>query len=90
MADLLPIRYTDEFRMTAREVTSKRVQRHLRKVIEGLQAFPNMGSPHPRRMLRDRYGDDILTMAVDGYLLVYRHDDEALWLIALPWGGVVK
>lgn len=90
MADSLPIRYTDEFRMAAREVTSVRFRQHLRKVIEGLQTFPDMGSPQPRRMLRDRYGDGIRTVAVDGYPLVYRHDDEALWLISLPWGGIVK
>ena len=60
-----------------------RVGAHARKLIMQLQAFPDMGAPQPRASLRKRYGEDIRTMPVDSYLLVYSHDESVLELIAL-------
>lgn len=90
MAHHLKIRYSEEFRSVVCEITSGRVVRHLKKLIAELQAFPGMGSTYPRKVLKERYGNDIRTVPVEGYLLVYRYDEEALWLITLVWGGLVK
>lgn len=90
MAHHLKIRYSEEFRLVASEITSSRAVRHLKKLIAELQAFPDMGNRYPRKVPRERYGDSIRTIPVEGYFLVYRYDEEALWLITLVWGRTVK
>lgn len=90
MPKKLRIRYHDEFLAMMDEVPSNSTVELIGKTIGRLQVFPDSGSGQVRPSVRDRYGDDIRTVAVDGYLLVYRHNAEVLELIALVWGALVK
>lgn len=90
MPKSLPIHATGEFLAIMDELVSEKVVDHIGRVIAQLQVFPGMGTPRPRQMLRERYGSDIRTMAVDGYLLVYRENGEVLELVSLVPGAAVK
>ena len=90
MPERLKLRATEEFLSNMADLESERVVGHVGRIVAQLQAFPGMGRPRPRQMLRDRYGQDIRTMAVDGYLLVYRTDSEVLELVSLVPGRTIK
>ena len=84
--------FTEEFACQLAEVDehAPKTGTHARKLISQLQAFPDMGNPHPRKMLRDRYGDNIRTVPVDHYLLVYAHDDKELKIVSLVWAAMIR
>ena len=82
MGKLQHIHYSDEFLAIMDEVEANKTVEHIGKTIGQLQAFPSMGNPRPRQALRKRYGEDIRTMPVEQYLLVYKYDDEALKIIS--------
>ena len=89
MAKRLRINATAEFLAVMDDIESDRVVEHVGRIIGHLQVFPDMGNPRPRTSLRERYGEDIRSAAVDGFLLVYRHDDECLHLVTLVPGKLV-
>ncbi|MEE1158558.1 MAG: type II toxin-antitoxin system RelE/ParE family toxin [Atopobiaceae bacterium] len=83
------MQYSDQFLSQMDEVQSDDTVEHVGRIIGQLQAFPDMGNPRPRQTLRNRYGEDIRTMPVEHYLLVYKHD-EVLKIIALVWATSIK
>lgn len=83
------MQYSDQFLSQMDEVQSDDTVEHVGRIIGQLQAFPDMGNPRPRQTLRNRYGEDIRTMPVEHYLLVYKHD-EVLKIIVLVWAASIK
>ena len=92
MPKALEMVFTDEFALCLADVDDLSPSKgmRIREAVRRLQAFPDMGSPRVCQMLKNRYGDDLRTLAVEGYVIVYRHDEQKLCLIALPWGGRIR
>lgn len=56
---------------------------------KNLATFPDMGSPLVRDSLVARFGPNLRKIVVDGYVLIYRHDKDAVRMLAALPGKVV-
>lgn len=72
-----------------REIPSAASKARIHRTVNALAAFPDMDSAHPKRSLVNRYGKAIRTMPSGTYLIVYRHDESQLVLLALVPGKLI-
>lgn len=75
--------FAPSYPAAVREKRSERVRAHIRSAIANLQTFPDMGTSDARDSLKERFGEDIRVLVVEGYLVVYRHADDHVDVLAL-------
>ena len=83
------LRIADEFLEGLADVYSDRILARVRAVLEGLRAFPEMGSPLVRRSVADLYGEGLRQIPISSFLVVYRYDGEFVDVLALVYGPSV-
>jgi len=83
------LRVTDEFVSSLATVTSPRVLERIRRVLEDLRSFPDMGSTDVRPCLARRYGEGLRKISVASLVIVYRHTADAVEVLALVWGPTI-
>lgn len=84
-----PITYTDTFADEYQAITSNVARKRIRQAVDSIATFPDMGAAMPRRSLAQRYGEDIRTLPAGTYVIVYRHQDAHLVLLALVPGKLI-
>ena len=65
------------------DTNSTRIALRARKQIEQLAMFPDMGRHAQSPSLVNRFGRDMRTLVCSSYLIVYRHADDAVEVLAL-------
>lgn len=85
----LAITFTDAFADEYQSIASKNTRKRIRQAVEAIITFPDMVAAMPRRSLVQRYGADIRTLPAGSYVVVYRHHDGKLILVALVSGKLV-
>ncbi len=83
------LRIADEFLEGLADVYSDRVLARVRMALEGLRAFPEMGSPLVRRSVVNLYGEGLRQIPISSFLIVYRYDGEFVDVLALVYGPSV-
>lgn len=83
------LRVADEFLESLADVYSDRVLARIRTALEGLRAFPEMGSPLVRRSVINLYGEGLRQIPISSFLIVYRYDGESVDVLALVYGPSV-
>lgn len=83
------LRIADEFLEGLADVYSDRVLARVRMALEGLRAFPEMGSPLVRRSVVNLYGEGLRQIPISSFLIVYRYDGEFVDVPALVYGPSV-
>ena len=79
-------RIADEFIEDIAHIWSPRLLDHIRGLVGLLRTNPGLGSPRVRRSLKQRYGDNLRTIAVSNYAIVYRLDGEVVDVLAAVHG----
>lgn len=64
------------------EIWSDQTMVRIEDAEDKLVVFPDMGSPLVRDSLTARFGTDLRKIVVDGYVLIYRHDPDAVRMLA--------
>lgn len=81
--------YTDAFADAYRDVSSRKARERIRRAVEAIATFPDMGMVTPRKSLVKRYGPGIRTMPAGSYAVVYEHHENEVALVALVPGRLV-
>jgi plasmid stabilization system protein ParE len=89
-APRVQLRITDSFIEDAARIYSPRVARRIRDTLEMIQNNPDIGSPLARESLVKAYGPNIRTFAISSFVLVYRHSDEYVDILALVYGATIR
>ncbi len=84
-----PLRITDEFNAGLAEVQSDKALARIYDLITLLSKYPDYGSPEARRPLSRRYGAGLRKIVAAPYVIVYRHADDAVEVLALVYGPSV-
>ena len=71
------------------EIPSDKTVVRIEEIEDQLAVFPDMGSPVVRDALVLRFGPNLRKVVVDGYVLVYRHDEDAVRMLAAVPGKSV-
>ena len=85
-----PIRIADEFITSLAGITSERLIERIRRGVELLETFPELGAAEVRPYLAKKYGPDIRKLAISTWVLVYRFDGVTVDVLALVYGPQVK
>lgn len=80
------LRIADEFVEDLALIYSGTLLSRIHTVLNQLPQFPDMGSPNVRPSLIQQYGEGIRTLSISSFVLVYRHRDEVVDVLALIHG----
>jgi plasmid stabilization system protein ParE len=80
------LRISDEFISDISPISSERVLAELRRVLELLQSFPEMGSSNVRESLKMRFGEGIRKIVVSRFVVIYRIGGNAVDILACVYG----
>ena len=83
------VRIADEFVFALSGVYSERVLDQIKKSVELLADFPEIGSVNVRKSLVNRYGSGIRKLVVSTFIIVYRYEDGVVDVLALVYGPSV-
>ena len=83
------LRIADEFVEALAGVSSDRVLARIRVALDGLAAFPEMGSPLVRCSIANLYGEGLRQIPISSFLVVYRYDGEFVDVLTLVYGPSV-
>lgn len=83
------LRIADEFVEALAGIGSDRVLARIRAALNGLGAFPEMGSPLVRRSIANLYGEGLRQIPISSFLVVYRYDGEFVDVLTLVYGPSV-
>lgn len=83
------LRIADEFVDALAEIYSDRALARIRRAVENLALFPEMGSPLARPSLVAQFGEGIRHVCVSTFYLVYRFDGSTVDVLALVYGPSV-
>lgn len=72
------------------QINSAAVAQRARKLIDHLSSFPDMGRITQSPTLSSRFGEGTRTLVCGNYLLVYRHTEEAIQVLALYPARLVR
>lgn len=86
----ITLRLTEEFQCGLANVYSDRVLEQVHQTLENLKAFPDMGSAAARPCLTRRFGPTIRTLPISTFVLVYRHVDNYVDILALEPGSRIR
>jgi plasmid stabilization system protein ParE len=84
------LRITDEFIASLAEIQSDKLLGRIYDQVNLVSAYPDSGSPDVRPSLTFRYGQGLRKLVVPPYIIVYRHADEFVDVLALVHGPAVK
>lgn len=80
------LRIADEFVEDLALIYSGTLLNRIHTVLNQLPQFPDMGSPNVRPSLIQQYGEGIRTLSISSFVLVYRHRNEVVDVLALIHG----
>lgn len=81
---------TELFHEDLARVPSKRVLKQAAQALVNLAAFPDMGRVAQSPTLTSRFGEGVRTLVCGTYLLVYRHTEDVVQVLALYPARVVR
>lgn len=84
------LRVADEFIDGPSNISSAPLLARIRRVVEQLRRFPEMGSPDVRPSLSVRYGAGLRNVAVSSFPIVFRFDGLTVDVLALVYGPSVS
>ena len=84
--DRVSVEHTETYVGALLEIPSDRTLGHIQMLEAQLAPFPDMGSPMLRPALVARFGEGLRKLVVDGYVLVYRHVDDKVDMLAVVPG----
>ena len=84
------VRIADEFVYDLAEVFSRRVLDQVRKNVELLAYFPELGSANVRESLVERYGPHLRKIAISTFVIVYRYENDVVDVLALVYGPSIR
>ena len=84
------VRNADEFVYDLAEVFSRRVLDQVRKNVELLAYFPELGSANVRESLVERYGPHLRKIAISTFVIVYRYENDVVDVLALVYGPSIR
>ena len=87
---LVRVVHTDAYEAMLLELLTDRQLDRVEELEKSLSTFPDMGSPVVRDALVLRFGPNLRKVVVDGYLLVYRHDEDAVRMLVAIHGKSVQ
>ncbi len=67
------IKATKAFSEELMSITSLKVERDLRRSVEALQSFPELGSTKMPRSIKRLYGSNVRKISVEPFLLIYHY-----------------
>ncbi len=86
------IKATEELAEELAGITSLKVEQDLRRTVEALRQFPELGSAKAPRSIQQLYGNDIRKINVGPFLLVYRYSkkEDTVFLYGLIYTRTVR
>ena len=86
---LVRVVHTDAYESMLMELLTNRQLDKVEEIEHCLSVFPDTGSPLVRDALVLRFGSNLRKIVVDGYILVYRHDEDVVRMLAAVPGKSV-
>lgn len=83
------VRLSARFVSELSEIASEKALRHAKRLVTLISQQPDMGSPQVSPSLAARFGENLRFMALDGYLVLYRHENGAVEFLAFLSGPTV-
>ena len=80
------LRLADEFVESLAEIHSTRLLERIKSLVSSIASFPELGSPVVRKSLVARYGNKLRHVAVAQFVIVYRHANNVVDILALVYG----
>ena len=77
------IRYTEAFIEDAASVSLESKRHEIRRRVEQLASFPEMGSANLPESIRARYGSDVRKLVVNPFLVIYEVSDDAVEMLGI-------
>ena len=71
-------------------INSFAVVQHVRKLLDNLASFPNMGRAAESRTLVGRFGEGVRTLVCGNYLFVYVYEGDVVKVLALYPARLVR
>lgn len=84
------LRIADEFIEDLALIYSGTPLNRIHTVLNQLPQFPDMGSPNVRPSLIQQCGEGIRAVSISSFVLVYRHRDEVVDVLALIHGPRIQ
>ena len=84
------LRIADEFNEDLALIYSGTLLNRIHTVLNQLPQFPDIGSPNVRPSLIQQYGKGFRTLSISSFVLVYRHRDEVVDVLALIHGPRIQ
>jgi len=84
------IELSDRFMDDVRQTGSATMAQHARRLLDDLAAFPDMGRVAQSPSITGRFDEGVRTLVCGSYLLVYRHEGDAVQALALYPARIVR
>ena len=86
------IKYADRFIDDVAAIESDRILQELDRALEGIETFPEHGSPNVRESLVRSYGKGLRKVPIAKWLIKYRYlkETDELEFLALVYGDRIK